>query len=68
MAQGQKEKLTVVVGCPLSIEQDQRLQFIINQHAPGMPKGRLLRMTFLLFLEQLNQQGPLPFLADRLGA
>lgn len=69
MPQKQKEKLLGGnVGVPLSIEQRQDLQVVIQQYAPGTPEGKVLRVAWLYFRTQLDQKGPIPFIADLLGA
>lgn len=64
----EKEKLDQVVGVPLSHEQRERLHHVIDKYAPGMAEGKLLRIAWLNFEQQLKSRGPIHLVGEVIGA
>jgi hypothetical protein len=63
-----KEKLDQVVGVPLSSEQREELREIIRKWAPDMSEGRMLRIAWLNFRQQLYSRGPIHLVGEVMGA
>ncbi len=63
-----REKLTEVVGVPLSEEQRTRLQNFIEKHCPEASEGKVLRIAYLYLETVVERQGPLHIIGNLMGA